>query len=104
PAPPIVSIQTLNRPPHLKLPNYDITNVAVIPWDPGRSYASDLGVGLSKALGHATFGVDAIYPPISSYTWADAMAPTTTLGGDTIATGGKTVENRFRFSNAVFRI
>ena len=61
-------------------------------------------MGLSKVLGPATFGVDAIYEPIRSYTWADAMAPTTTLGGDTIATGGKTVENRFRFSNAVFRI
>jgi len=95
---------TVNRATHPKLPNYEITNVAVIPWDPGRSYAFDLGVGLSKVLGPATFGVDAIYEPIRSYTWADAMAPTTTLGGDTIATGGKTVENRFRFSNAVFRI
>jgi len=55
-------------------------------------------------LGPATFGVDAIYEPIRSYTWADAITPTATLGGDTIAVGGKTVENRFKFSNAVFRI
>ena len=97
-------VATVNRATHPKLPSYDITNVAVIPWDPGRTYAYDLGVGLSKVLGPATFGVDAIYEPIRSYTWADAIAPTATLGGDTIAVGGKTVENRFKFSNAVFRI
>jgi hypothetical protein len=97
-------VATVNRATHPKLPNYDITNVAVIPWDPGRSYAYNLGVGLSKVLGPATFGVDAIYEPIRSYTWADAIVPTATLSGDTIAVGGKTVENRFRFSNAVFRI
>jgi len=97
-------VATINRATHPKLPNYDITNVAVIPWDPGRSYAYNLGVGLSKVLGPATFGVDAIYEPIRSYTWADAITPTVTLAGDTIAAGGKTVENRFTFSNAVFRI
>ena len=97
-------ILTVNRATHPKIPNYDIANVAVIPRDPGRSYAYDLGVGFSKVLGPATFGVDAMYEPIRSYTWADAIAPTATLGGDTIAVGGKTVENRFRFSNAVFRI
>jgi len=97
-------VLTVNRATHPKLPNYDITNVAVIPWDPGRSYAYNLGLGLSKVLGPATFGVDAIYEPIRSYTWADAIVPTATLGGDTIPSGGKTIENRFRFSNAVFRI
>ena len=97
-------VATVNRATHPKLPNYDITNVAVIPWDPGRSYAYQLGVGVSKVLGPATFGVDAIYEPIRSYTWADAVQPTATLSGDTIAVGGKTIENRFRFSNAVFRI
>jgi hypothetical protein len=97
-------LATVNRATHPKLPNYDITNVAVIPWDPGRSYAYNLGVGLSKVLGPATFGVDAIYEPIRSYTWADAIVPTATLGGDTIAVGGETVENRFKFSNAVFRV
>ena len=97
-------VATINRATHPKLPNYDITNVAVIPWDPGRSYAYNLGVGLSKVRGPATFGVDVIYEPIRSYTWADAIAPTVRLRGDTIATGGKTVENRFKFSNAVFRI
>jgi hypothetical protein len=97
-------VATMNRATHPKLPNYDITNVAVIPWDPGRSYAYNLGVGLSKVRGPATFAVEAMYEPIRSYTWADAIAPTVRLRGDTIAVGGKTIENRFTFSNAVFRI
>ena len=97
-------ILTANLATHPKLPNYQISNVAVIPWDPGRTHAYDLGVGFSKVLGPSTFGVDAIYEPIHSYTWADAMVPTSTVNGDTIPLGGKTVENRFKFSNAVFRI
>ena len=97
-------LATANRATHPKLPNYQITNVAVIPWDPGRSYAYNFGVGVSKVLGPATFGMDAIYEPIRSYTWADAVTPTPVVNGDTIGLGGKTVENRFRFSNAVFRL
>ncbi len=97
-------LATVNRATHPKLPNYEISNVTVIPWDPGRTYAYDLGLGLSKVLGRATFGVDAIYEPIRSYTWADATTPRVTVDGDTIPLGGKTVENRFKFSNAVFRI
>src|SRR6266480_6308287 len=75
-----------------KLPNYEITNVAVIPWDPGRSYAYNVGVGVSRVLGPSTFGVDAIYEPIRSYTWAEALVPTPALNGNTIAVGGKTIE------------
>jgi hypothetical protein len=97
-------VLTANRATHPKLPNYVLSNVAVIPWDPGRSYAYQVGVGVSKVLGPATFGAEAMYEPIQSYTWADAVQPTATLGGDTIAVGGKTIENRFRFSNGVFRI
>jgi hypothetical protein len=48
--------------------------------------------------------VDAIYEPIRSYTWADAAEPIVTLSGDTITPGGKTIENRFAFSNALLRI
>lgn len=95
---------TANWATHPKLPNYQITNVAVIPWDPGRSHAYDFGVGVSKVLGPATFAMDAIYEPIRSYTWADAVAPTPVIGGSMIALGGKTIENHFRFSNAVFRM
>ncbi|HEV2672288.1 MAG TPA: hypothetical protein VGU74_14440 [Gemmatimonadales bacterium] len=94
----------VNRATHPKIPNYDIANIAVIPRDPGTSYAYNLGIGLSKVLGPARFGVDAIYEPIRSHTWADASVPTVTFGGDTIAPGGKTIENHFSFSNTLLRI
>src|SRR5439155_1020890 len=64
----------------------------------------DVRVGLSKASGPATFAIDAIYEPIWSYTWADAASPVVTTTGDTIPVGGTTVENRFRFSNGLFRM
>ena len=97
-------LATVNLATHPKLPDYEISNVAVIPWDPGRSHAYDVGVGVSKVLGPSTFGADLVYEPVRSYTWADAVVPTSTVSGGTIPLGGKTVENRFRFSNAVFRI
>ena len=97
-------VATANRMSHPKIPNYELANVPVIPRDPGRSLAYNFGIGLSKTRGPATFGVDAIFEPIRSYTWADALAPVTTALGDTIAAGGKTVENRFRFANASLRM
>ncbi len=97
-------LATVNRLSHPKIPNYELTNVPVLPRDPGRSLAYNFGIGFSKTRGPATFGVDAIFEPIRSYTWADALAPVATVLGDTIGTGGKTVENRFRFTNAVFRM
>ena len=97
-------LATANRLSHPKIPNYEMANVPVLPRDPGRSSAYNLGIGLSKTRGGATFGVDAIFEPIRSYTWADAVTPVTTVQGDTIAAGGKTVENRFRFANALFRM
>jgi hypothetical protein len=97
-------LATANRLSHPKIPNYELANVPVLPRDPGRSFAYNLGVGLSKTRGPATFGVDAIFEPIRSYTWADAASPVTTIMGDTIAAGGKTVENRFRFANALLRM
>jgi len=97
-------LATGNRLSHPKIPNYELANVPVIPRDPGRSMAYNFGIGLSKTRGPATFGVDAIFEPIRSYTWADALMPVTTVLGDTIAAGGKTVENRFRFANALLRM
>lgn len=97
-------LATANRSSHPKIPNYELANLPVIPRDPGRTSAFNLGVGLSKVRGPARFGVDLLYEPIASYTWADAAAPVLTTAGDTIAAGGKTIENRFRFSNAQFRI
>ena len=97
-------IATLNQASHPKIPNYELANVPAIPRDPGHSTAFDFGVGLSKVRGLATFGVDFVYEPIRSYTWADATAPLSTVSGDTLAAGSKTVENHFHFSNTLLRI
>jgi hypothetical protein len=86
---------------HPKIPNYAIMN---IPRDPGNSSAFNIGFGLSRSLASSTFGVDLIYEPIWSHTWADAAAPIETVSGRTIPKGGMTVENHFRFSNALARL
>jgi len=97
-------LATANLMSHPKIPTYEIANVPAIPRDPGRSAAYNLGVGISKTRGMGTFAIDAVFEPIWSYTWADAAAPVATAPGDTIAAGGKTVENHFRFSNALIRM
>jgi hypothetical protein len=94
-------IATANHMTHPKIPNYTIQS---IPRDPGNSNAFNLGVGLSRTRAGATFGVDVIYEPIWSHTWADAALPVETVLGDTIAPGGMTIENRFRFANALLRV
>ncbi len=96
-------LATANRSTHPNGPAYQIGNVGV-PQDPGHSSAYNLGIGVSKVLGPARFGADAIFEPIRSYTWADATAPLATLNGDTLAQGAKTLENRFSFANALLRI
>jgi hypothetical protein len=94
-------LATANRMSHPKIPNYEIVN---IPRDPGHSSAFNVGVGLSRVVGPARFGVDAIYEPIWSTTWAEAASATATVLGDTIPPGGRTIENDFRFSNALIRL
>lgn len=100
----IAWLATANRSTHPKGPVYGIGNVGVLPQDPGHSSAYNLGIGVSKVLGPSRFGVDAIFEPIRSYTWADATAPMPTLNGDTLALGAKMLENRFSFANALLRI
>lgn len=78
--------------------------IVTLPRDQGRSSAYNLGVGFSKTEGPSTFGIDAIYEPIWSATWAVARAPVATALGDTIPAGGRTAENRFRFSDVVLRL
>ncbi|MGD2135151.1 MAG: hypothetical protein PVF27_03280 [Gemmatimonadales bacterium] len=94
-------VVTANRKSHPKIPNYEIMN---IPRDPGRSWAYDIGVGLAKVVGPTTFGIDVVYEPAWSDTWAEAAEPTPTATGDTIPVGGRTVDNEFSFSNAVVRV
>lgn len=95
------AIATTNVMSHPKIPNYVIQN---IPRDPGNSEAFNVGVGISRSAAGATFGLDLVYEPIWSYTWADTPVPIATDAGGTIAAGGKTVENRFRFNNAIARM
>jgi hypothetical protein len=92
---------TANRKSHPKIPNYELVN---IPRDPGHSTALDFGVGLARTVGATTFGLDVIYQPAWSDTWAEAAEPTATVGGDTIPVGGRTIENDFTFSNAAVRM
>jgi hypothetical protein len=94
-------IATANHMTHPKIPNYTIQS---IPRDPGNSNAFNFGAGLSRTQGGGTFGVDVVYEPIWSRTWADAAVPVATAQGDTIPVGGMTIENHFRFSNALLRL
>lgn len=90
-------IITGNYKTHPRIPNYELVN---IPRDPGHSTALDIGVGAAKRTTDVVVGMDVVYEPAWSSTWADAGAPTVTTTGDTIPAGGRTVENEFRFSNA----
>jgi hypothetical protein len=94
-------LATANRQSQPRIPEDD---VVAIPGSQGRSNAYNLGFGLSKSRGTGVFAIDAIYEPIWSTTWAVATAPVVTTRGDTIPAGGRTVENRFRFSNVVLRL
>lgn len=89
---------------HPKIPNYDIMQ---IPRDPGNSSAYQFGVGLARSYGLATIGLDVIYEPIWSHTWADALTDTPTTGNGppaVIPAGDMTVENFFRFHNSLARL
>jgi hypothetical protein len=94
-------VATGNYKDHPKIPNYDLAN---IPRDPGTTWAWNAGVGVAGVDGPATFAAEVIYEPIRSHTWADAAQATTTASGGSIPVGGMTIENHFRFSNAVLRL
>lgn len=98
-------IVTVNRKQHPKIPTYDLEIVErpqnrLIPRDPGDSWAYNLGVGISTHDVNTTFGLDFLYEPATSYTWADDTQDVTAADGSTIRAGDKTVENWFVFSNA----
>ncbi len=83
-----------------KIPNYELMN---IPRDPGNSVAWNLGFGLASKGEKSILGLDIIYEPAVSETWAEAEAPVPTLGGRTIIIGERTVENEFDFYNHIVR-
>lgn len=88
---------TGNYKNHPSIPNYELVN---IPRDPGHSTALDIGVGVAKQEGPVRLGMDLVYEPGWSSTWAEAASATPKANGDTIPVGGRTVENEFQFSNA----
>lgn len=92
---------TANYKSHPKIPNYTLMS---IPRDPGDSRAYHLGVGISKRSETSTFGIDLIYEPVWTETWADAAGPVPTTSGDTIPAGEMTVFNDFRFHNGIIRM
>jgi hypothetical protein len=96
------AIATTNLMSHPKLPDYQIAQAMVIPWDPGHSAAYDFGLGLAKTRGLTTFGIDAIYEPIRTHTWGETPDSIVTQFG-TLPAGAKTTENQFHFSNAILR-
>jgi hypothetical protein len=99
----IGAIATTNLASHPKLPDYQIAQVMVIPWDPGHTTAYDLGLGVSKSHGPTTLGVEAVFEPITTHTWGEAHGPMQSASGSAIPDGGMTTENQFRFSNAILR-
>jgi hypothetical protein len=103
----IGGLATANRLLHPEIPTYDMTPVGVqwIPWDPGDSWAYNLGMGVATTTPDgATLGLDVIFEPIWTHTWGEAHDPTPTVSGDTIPIGGKTVDNYFAFTNAWLRL
>jgi hypothetical protein len=78
----IGGVLTANRTFQPAAAPFDIISA---PHDPGRSAAFNVGMGVSKAQGPMTIGVDAIYEPIWHHTRTEFT------------------ENRFRFSNSILR-
>lgn len=94
-------ILTGNWKTHPKIPNYELMN---IPRDPGHSYAYNIGIGLAKSIeDEAAVGIDFIYEPVWSNTWAETIEPVQTRTGRTLPVGHKSIENHFRFSNGLVR-
>lgn len=90
---------------HPKLPDYQVMNVVTpVPWDPGRSAAYNIGVGVAQHQGPSTFALEVVYEPILTHTWGEAPTAIQTVSGATIPAGGRTTENRFTFSNAMARL
>jgi hypothetical protein len=100
----IGGIITGNWKNHPKIPEYVLPDMPPVPRDPGTTWAYNLGLGISKVEGPATFGLDIIYEPIWTETWGEAVEPTLADGDLMIPRGGKTIENDYRFHNYVIRV
>ncbi|MFB6230208.1 MAG: hypothetical protein ABEL04_03540 [Salinibacter sp.] len=94
------TVLTGNRKAHPKIPNYNLMN---IPRDPGTSWASNVGVGVSHSGAHTTVGADLLFAPIVSETWANAQERIEQPNGGIILPGERTVVNDFTFANTTLR-
>jgi hypothetical protein len=97
----IAAIVSYNWKTHPKIPNYSIMN---IPRDPGNTWAFNFGLGVADENEKRRVGLDFIYEPIWSNTWATAETEITDIYGMVISAGQKTVENNFAFNNWIGRI
>jgi len=97
----IGALFTTNWKDHPKIPNYELMS---IPRDPGNSTAYNLGIGLFSQKEYSFFGIDLIYEPITTATWAEADRPIPLPGNQIFPAGMKTVENFFDFSNWIVKI
>lgn len=84
-----------------KIPNYELMN---IPRDPGDSHALNFGLGLANNNGKSILGIDLIYEPAFSETWAEADGSEWLPDGRRMMIGDRTVTNTFDFYNYIARL
>ncbi|KAA3610765.1 MAG: hypothetical protein D8M58_21225 [Calditrichaeota bacterium] len=99
--PQIGAMATVNWKTHPKIPNYEIMN---IPRDPGNTWAYNFGIGIGVENEKTRFGLDFIFEPVWSNTWANAEEEIDLGNGRKILPGQKTIENNFTFNNWIGRI
>jgi hypothetical protein len=95
------AIVTGNRIRQPRLPAYELPEV---PADAGRAQAYNLGGGITRSVDWWRAGLDVIYEPIWSRTWVRADEPAEARDGTALAAGATTLENHFRFQNAITRL
>ncbi|MFQ5798579.1 MAG: hypothetical protein ACE5H0_07785 [Bacteroidota bacterium] len=93
----IGAIVTVDWKDHPKIPNYSLAN---IPRDPGNSIAYNVGIGAVQYGERSTWGLEYVYEPITSNTWAEAGE----VLDSPLPADFKTIENFFDFSNHILRI
>jgi hypothetical protein len=92
------AIVTANVVRNPSTPQYEITSVYS---DEGRASALNFGVGVARSRNGTTIGLDAIYEPIVNHLWG--IADSAAASSSAIVLGARTLENEFRFSNAIVR-
>lgn len=96
--PSIGAMFTYNWKTHPKIPNYEIMN---IPRDPGNTWAYNFGIGVGKESENLIMGLDFIFEPLWSNTWAKAAEEIDLGDGRKILPGQRTIENNFTFNNFI---